>query len=189
MLVACKHYTVHTYILYLVYLVHCERYRRRKRTVVSLVRVTVHSLRSFCSIGSLLCVTGARLAQLPQGWLRCFTCVCVKGFAQGSLRCCYRRRWLAQLVHSLVCVTGLAQLRGLLGVGSGADGWLSWFIHLCVLQVWLSWGSLLCVKGAGLAQFVHLCVLQVWLDWGVTSVCYRRRAGSVDSLVCVTGLD
>ncbi len=56
-----------------------------------------------------------------------------------------------------------------------------------MLQVWLSWGSLLCVTGAGLAQFVHLCVLQVWLDWGVTSVCYRRRAGSIGSLVCVTG--
>ncbi len=42
-----------------------------------------------------------------------------------------------------------------------AQGWLNWFTCVCV---------------TGLAQL------------GVTYVCYRRRDGSIGSLVCVTGL-
>ncbi len=124
---------------------------------------------------------------------------------------CYRRKvcsvaaGLAQMFHLYALRDSL---RGHLGVLQ-AHGWLCCFIHLCVLQVWLSWGSLTCVTGrgghrtkwiqivyssilvsiltigvtafqaspgAGLAQVVHLCVLQTWLSWG-SLVCYRRRVG------------
>jgi hypothetical protein len=130
----------------------------------------------------------ARLAQLPQGWLRWFTSVC------------YRRKvgsvaaGLAQMFHLGVLRDSL---RGRLGVVTGADGWLSWFIHMCVTGL-AHLGSLRCVTGAGMAQLVHLCVLQAWISWGslmcVTSTRFAQLVHlyvlqawlSWGSLTCVT---
>jgi hypothetical protein len=156
----------------LVNLVHCERYRRSNGTVGSLVRVTCTAQCLFNWFTSVcyrrkVSSVAAGLAQMVH------LCVLtVEAFARGSLRC-VTGAGLALLFHSFTCVCyrfGLAggHLRVL-----QAQGWLSCFIHLCVLQVWLSWGSLTFVTGAGVAQLVHLCVSQAWLSWG--------------SLRCVTG--
>ncbi len=59
---------------------------------------------------------------------------------------------------------------------------------VCVLQFLAQLGGHLRVTGAGLVQLIHLCVLQVWLSWGVNYVCYRPRIGPIGSLVCFKGL-
>jgi hypothetical protein len=90
----------------LVYLVLCERYKHRNVTVGSLVRVTFTAQCLFNWFTSLcyrrkVSSVAAGLAQMVH------LCVLtVEAFARGSLRC-VTGAGLAQLFHSLVCVTGL----------------------------------------------------------------------------------
>ncbi len=96
---------------------------------------------------------------------------------------CYRRRVGSVVSFTCVCYRfGLAggHLRVL-----QAQGWLSCFIHLCVLQVWLSWGVNYVCYRPRIGPIGSLVCFKGLPQLEITYVCYRRRVGSIGSLVCV----